>query len=182
MKKLLVIQMLIAFLSASAPAVQTITFADSYGNTSGGEFRTTPTDFGFTPVGLGEFAGFETFCMELNEHIRFGRLYYANISDVAINGGVGGQVPPGSNTDPLDPMTAYLYERFITGTLTGYDYNPGSGRVASANALQFTIWYIEEEITSLAPGLATQFYNDAVAAAPTDIGDVRVLNVYTDPA
>jgi hypothetical protein len=170
--------MLLLCVPASAFAVATATFADSYGNTSGGEYRATPSDFGFTPVGLGEFGGFETFCMELNEHVRFGRPLYVGVSEVAINGGVGGQVPPGRNTDPLDPMTAYLYEQFITGSLTGYDYSPGAGRAASADALQFAIWYIEQEITSLAPGLATTFYNSAVAANWTDIGDVRVLNVY----
>ena len=71
-------------------------------------------------------------------------------------GGTGG-------ADPLDPMTAFLYNEFLIGNLaaTGYDYaDSGVGRVASANALQIAFWYIEGEVTSLPAGLATTFYND----------------------
>jgi hypothetical protein len=120
--------------------------------------------------------------VELNEHIRFSSTFYVQFSDSAVNGGVGGQ-PPGSNFDPLDPMTAYLYTQFITGSLStvGYIYTPGPDRVASADALQNAIWYIENEITDLPAGLATDFYNDAVAAGWTDLGNVRVMNVFIDP-
>ena len=176
----------LVFAAAPAFGVATVTFQDSYGSSSGGEFQATPSGFGFTPVGLGEFAGFETFCVEMNEHIRFNRTFYVTFSDAAVNGGVDGQ-PEGSNFDPLDPMTAYLYTQFITGSLStiGYDYTPGPDRIASADALQYAIWYIEDEITDLPTGLATQFYDDAYDAVHTyqtwqGLGNVLVMNIYPD--
>jgi len=181
MKKWISIIILAVFIGTPALAVPTVTFQDSYGSTSGGEFQVTPSDFGFTPVSLGEFDGFESFCVELNEHIRFNSTFYVTFSDAAVNGGVGGQEPPGSNSDPLDPMTAYLYSEFVTESLDNYDYSGGTGRVASADALQYAIWYIEDEITDLPAGLATTFYDDAVAAGWTDLGNVHVMNVFIDP-
>jgi len=185
MKKWILMIIVLVFTAAPALAAPTVTFQDSYGSTSGGEFQVTPSDFGFTPVSLGEFNGFESFCVELNEHIRFNRTFYVKFSDAAVNGGVGGQEPPGGNLDPLDPMTAYLYAEFVTGDLTSYDYaDTGVGRVASADALQYAIWYIEDEITDLPLGLATTFYEhaeDSVAEGWTDSDNVvRVMNVYID--
>jgi len=55
-----------------------------------------------------------------------------------------------------------------------------TGRKNSAAALQDTIWYIEQEITYLPGGMATNFYNLANAGGWTHIGDIRVLNLYTD--
>ena len=177
------------FLFTAMPAfgVATVTFTNSYGGTAGGEFIATPSDFGFTPVGL-EPGGFETFCVEMNEHIRFNSTFYVQFSDGAVNGGVGGQDPPGGDFDPLDDMTAYLYTQFITGALVGYDYGTGAARVASADALQYAIWYIEDEITALPTGWATTFYDDAFDAVHTSgtwqsgLGNVRVMNVFIDPA
>lgn len=162
----------------------TVTLQDSYGSTSGGEFKATYSGFGFTPVSLGEFGGFETFCVELNEHIRFNRTFYVTFSDSAVKGGLGGQ--EGSNGDPLDPMTAYLYSQFVTESLDNYDYaDTGVGRVTTADALQYAIWYIEDEITDLPSGLATTFFDDADYAVNTSqtwqgLGSVQVMNVYID--
>jgi hypothetical protein len=182
MKKWILMIFISVFTAAPVFGVATVTFQNSYGDTGGGEFIATPSDFGFTPVSL-EPGGFETFCVEMNEHIRFNSTFYVQFSNAAVNGGVGGQEPPGSSTDPLDPMTAYLYTQFITGSLStiGYDYTAGPGRVASADALQYAIWYIEDEIADLPTGLATTFYLDAVAAGWTDLGNVQVMNVFIDP-
>ncbi|MHC4676225.1 MAG: hypothetical protein ACYTBZ_27350 [Planctomycetota bacterium] len=185
MRKWISIIFVLVFTAAPAFGVATVTFQDSYGSTSGGEFQATPSGFGFTPVGLGEFNGFETFCVEQNEHIRFNRTFYVTFSDAAVNGGVAGQYPEGSNLDPLDPMTAYLYAQFVTGSLTGYDYaDTGVGRVTTADALQYAIWYIEEEITDLPAGWATTFYDDAYDAVDSGswqgLGNVLVMNVYPD--
>jgi len=184
MKKLILL-IFLTVLSASAMAnlTKTVTFKDSYGNTGGGEFIAIPSGFGFTPASIVEgSAGFETFCVEKNEYVVFNKAFSVEISDAAVKGGVGGQVPPGSNMDPLDERTAYLYKQFITGSLDGYNYTPGLGRVVSANALQYAIWYIENEITTLPKGLATTFYNDAVSnSAGQGIGNVRIMNVYADP-
>jgi len=173
----------LVFTAAPAFGVATVKFQNSFGDTGGGEFKATPSDFGFTPVGLGEFDGFETFCVEMNEHIRFSSKFYVKFSDAAVNGGVGGQEPPG-NLDPLDPMTAYLYTQFVTHSLDDYVYTPGADRVASADALQYAIWYIEDEVTSLPTDLATKFYNLAVHAVDggswQGLGGVQVMNVFMD--
>ena len=185
MRKWILIIFVSVFTAAPAFGVATVTFQDSFGSTSGGEFQATPSDFGFTPVGLGEFGGFETFCVEMNEHVRFNSTFYVEFSSAAVNGGVAGQEPSGSNTDPLDPMTAYLYTNFITHSLTGYDYSTGAARIASADALQYVIWYIEDETTEPLTGLALDFYNDAFGAVDSGswqgLGNVQVMNVFIDP-
>jgi hypothetical protein len=183
-KVVLISSLLVVFAAADAFAVPTVKFRRGpfFGTTGGGEFQVElVAGWSFTPTSLGYDKGFETFCVEINEHIRFDQKYYVDISDAAIRGGAAGQEPPGSGRDPLDPKTAYLYTRFITGSLTGYDYeNTGIGRVASADAFQRVIWYIENEITTLPSGLATTFYNDAAAASWTDIGNIRIMNVYAN--
>lgn len=183
MKKLILLIFLAVF-SVNAVASMTVRFQDSYGNTGGGEFIAIPYDFGFTPASLGESDGFETFCVEKNEFVCFNMEFSVGISEAAVNGGVGGQVPLGSNTDPLDERTAYLYEQFITRSLPGYDYdNIGVGRVASANALQHVIWFIEGEETMAWTGgdgsLMDDFYQSALTNA-NGIGNVRVMNVYAN--
>jgi len=169
-----------SFVAGPTFAVMTLKMSDSYGDTGGGEFLLRPTNaWPFTPTSLGEAAGkFESFCVEKNEYINFSDTFYAVLNTGAVNGGNGGQTS--LNFDPLDPKTAYLYDKFITRSLTGYDYTPGWGRVLSANALQQAIWYIEEEITSLPGGLATTFFNDASSNPGHTIGAVRVLNLYGD--
>jgi len=175
----------LVFTAAPAFGVATVTFQDSFGDTAGGEFKAIPSDFGFTPVSLGEFDGFETFCVEMNEHIRFNDTFYVKFSNAAVNGGVGGQEPPGGNLDPLDSMTAYLYTQFVTHSLDDYVYTPGAGRIASADALQYAIWYIEDEITYLPTGLATTFYQEAYDVVDSGdwqgLGGVQVMNVFIDP-
>lgn len=128
---------------------------------------------------------FQTFCMERDEFIVTPVDITVSTTNVDAS---GNDVGPGShavqggvntnNGDNLDPKTAYLYTQFAQGVLAGYDYTVGAGRVASADALQKAIWYIEGEVPTLAAGLATTFYNDAVNAGWNDIGNVRVLNLY----
>ena len=92
--------------------------------------------------------------------------------------------------DPLDPKTAYLFTQFSNGTLKNYRFTGTQAqRQADAGQLQNAIWYIEQEIGYGPPqktpvqalgagskGLA--WYNEAVAAGWTGVGDVRVLNLY----
>jgi len=146
-----------------------------YQSASGGEFKGTVLsgDIPGNPVG----STWQTFCVELDEYVSLPSTYYAVVNTAAVLGGVGGPEP-----DPLSPMTAWLYDQFCKGTLPGYDYSTVSGRKNSAAALQDAIWHIEEEITRLPSGLATDFYNQANASGWTDIGDIRVLNLYGDPS
>ena len=196
-KKVVFILVVCGMGGSSVFAVPSVVFhrGPYYGTTGGGEFLLeTGQGWSFTPISLEYDSGFESFCLELNEHIRFNTTYYIEITDVAIRGGVGGQEPPGSDQDPLDEKTAYLYHQFITRYLDGYDYDDtGVGRRTTADALQYAIWLIEEEITSMPyyadsvrKSYANKFYNDAVDAVAagrwTGIGNVHVMNVYGDEA
>jgi hypothetical protein len=174
----------LALLAASPAYAATITLYDSYGNSNGGEFRAVPSGLSFTPIDLtGSQSGqFETFCVEKNEYFAFGTAYYVAVSTAAVNGGVGG-----GNPDPLDPKTAYLYERFATGVLADYTYSVADGgvaRAASADALQHVIWFIEDEEpkawTDGDNSLMDKYYQDTLTHAGSTIGDVRVLNLWGD--
>jgi hypothetical protein len=115
---------------------------------------------------------FESFCIERDEYIQLKTLYLVRyISTGAVEGGIN--VPPDVSPDPLDTMTAYLFYRYSTGTLSGYDDTD-----ASANALQKAIWYIEKEIDTLPTGLATTFWQDAKDHANGSLYEVRVLNMF----
>lgn len=164
---------------APASASMTVRFADSWGRTAGGEFTATLSGFG-GPV------NFQTFCLERNEHIIFGRVNGVDpfrvdsISDFADGGGIGG-----GPHDPLDLRTKWLYERFATGQLQGYDY--ATNRARSADALQTAIWFLENELPANTNGdgmtgdsqadAFIQMAEAAVAAGYVDSGAVKVLNI-----
>lgn len=163
-----------------------VTLSDSYG-TLGGEFNATPqAGFAITPVGLGGGPVFQTFCLEAFEGAGFGSPFCADTNDRTVasttNANYAGGLHGGFQ-DPISNETAWLYANFILGTLAGYDYTPGAGRIASADALQNAIWTLEDEnvIGDLKPGLATTFYNNAKTAVNNGYKNngVVVLNLYT---
>jgi hypothetical protein len=139
----------VASLGSSAVA-GTITLVPSIyaGGMGGGEITAvSPTlDIsGYSPLALLN-GGFETFCLEYNEHFSYNTPYNYTISSNA----VGGDVPSGS--DPLSVGTAWLYTRFAGGTLTNYDFTGGqTARQASARELQLAIWYLEDETQLIPP-------------------------------
>jgi hypothetical protein len=164
-----------------ADILATATPHDSYGSTNGGEFLFTYADFDFTPVSLaGTPPGqFETFCVEKNQHIHLDTTYYATFSTSHA----------GLNGEPLNALTAYLYQQFVTGQLAGYVYDVTAGdaaRIASADALQHVVWYSEnQESKAWTDGdgsLMDQFYQNAVLNAGTDLGQVRIMNLWADSA
>jgi hypothetical protein len=94
-------------------------------------------------IGVG--GSFQTFCMERNEIIDgYPSTYTADISNKAINGGVGG-FDPTVGGDPISKGTAYLYHLFQKGELDGY-FN--DNRSFNAGELQLTIAWLEDEITN----------------------------------
>ena len=126
----------------------------SYGSAhsgSGGEFLVTGANAAGVTWATGIAAnyaasaksgttGFETFCIEYNEHFSPGGDYYSQPSSSAVKGGE-------NIDDKVSVGTAYLYKMFATGSLPGYLNN-----AASAAALQQTLWFLEEERTSLPGG------------------------------
>ena len=164
-------------LAPAAPSI-TITRVSGYYAGSGGEFTVTP-NAAFSSL-TGQLGPFESFCMEKTEYITMGSTYDVQLNtEVLLGGPNNGPVGP-SGGDLVDPRTAYLYTNFRAGTLTGYDYTPGTGRSTSAQALQDVIWYLEDEAaqTWTAGSLQDTFYTAAQNAHWTDVGNVRVLNVF----
>jgi len=169
--------------AGSAMAGPTISVTRIYGYYvgDGGEFTLTPNQ-DLSEL-TGELTTFESFCLEITEQIIPGT-YSVIVNDEAVGGGVNLGAPGSEGGDPLDKRTAYLYSEFRAGTLAGYNYTVGPNRAASAKALQDVIWYLEDEIAMTwgAGSLQDQFLTAAQAAVDsgewTDLGDVRVLNVY----
>jgi VPDSG-CTERM motif len=162
------------------------------GGVGGGEFTITgqPTlTANYDPVATLS-GGFQTFCLEYNEHVGVPATYNASISGGAISGGIGAV----NGTDLISMGTAYLYSQFAAGTLVGYDYTVGALRAASAGALQAAFWFLEQEITlgdaliAANPflgllGITTSTDADIAAQRADSNGayDVAVLNLGTSP-
>lgn len=167
MKKVTILLFLLS--SAIAMGTPTINVADGPGNGPGGSFLITVASEGWlgNPVG----STFYTFCIEKDEFISTppSGPYDVVINTQAELGGVNT-----NSGDPLSPLTAWLYTSYVNGTLAGW-----TNSNADNDALQKAIWYIEEEITTLPAGQATNWYNDAVAAGWTSIKNVRVMNLYS---
>jgi len=132
---------------------------------------------------------FITFCLEYAEHISTGSFYWVGgIGSAAVNGGPVNAASGATGTsDPIDPMTAYLFTQFRSGTYSVFSDFAG-GLAAAARELQMAIWHIEGEY-SLADPMSNIFYRDALAAlAGTSpyfsgtwmgLGNVAALNLYT---
>lgn len=159
-----------------------------------------------TTSGIGSDAdSFQTFCLETGENIHEPMDIWVSQENAGAEPGVYG---PGSHAweggvsgigDDLDPRTAYLYTQFATGQLN-YAYTgtipvgvDNLNRQETAGALQRLIWYIEEETTSIAASsdlygimlssaqaaLIQDWLTEAVNANWTDIGNVRVLQMFS---
>ena len=130
----------------------TVDWHAGYQSGSGGEFSLTPLNglgfvlnwydakakYPYPALPNQASIAFETFCLEKTEYVSKGT-FVAGLNDRAVWGSVG---PTG---DPLSQGAAWLYEEFAEGKLAGYDYDVGSDREASADALQRTIWWLEGE-------------------------------------
>jgi hypothetical protein len=87
---------------------------------------------------------FQTFCIQTAVYFYPGQSYTATTADSITLG------------------TAWLYSKFAAGTLSGYTYAYGSGRMTSAGALQQAIWYFQSQSGGVA--------NSYVTAAETALG------------
>ena len=100
---------------------------------------------------------FQTFCLELNEHIGFGGVYLVNdVSKDAIAGGVAG-----GNPDPISMETAWLYYQFRLGA----PIHPAGSTIAERQrGIQEAIWAFEQEKALPATGYAGHYHALALAA------------------
>ncbi len=157
------------------------------GPTYGGEFvwdisgtntHSQTYQLNVTPMGLGAYGAgtgnFISFCVQTTESVSPGWAYDADLND-------NSELTP----VPLHNETAWLYRQFVLGSLGGYDYTPGAGRVDSAAALQAAIWELQSQayaggsgLTGTQAALKASFLAAAAAAAPTSSNGVFILNVW----
>jgi hypothetical protein len=180
----LLLSLLVAAPALGVPSVTVTRTPDTYPLVPlSGEFTLIP-NADLTAL-TGESGPFQSFCVEVHEPITIGETYDVVLNDEAIlgDGLRPGEVAGPDGGDLLSPETAYLYTQFRAGTLTGYDFTPGTGRENSARSLQTAIWYLEGEdgfqsLLALSPQ-AKGFVTVGESFGWTTIGNVRVLNLYT---
>jgi hypothetical protein len=175
---------------AEAGTVTITTNSSQYSSSGAGEWGVTAiTGLGVVSMGSpGAFSGnlFQTFCLERNESLSSGTFNYS-LDTGARAGGVGGAT---GGFDALSSQSAWLFTTWYNGNLTNangfsYNYNYGSGRVASAGQLQTALWLLEGELTESQVDHSTAGYawyllaNSSSEAANFGLGNVRVL-VLTD--
>jgi len=139
-------------------------FGGTYGGYYAKEFIMTPHDI------PGINSQFRTFCIEFDEQIEYST-YDAVINIEAIGGGDNDDASGPSGGDLLSGATAYIYNRYRSGGFGTMDN-------AKARAIQIAIWALEDEISAPTSGLEKTYYDDALLNAWSDIGNVRVLNLY----
>ena len=193
MKRLMITICLVsAFFMMMAPEAQSLPLqmrldTNAYSGVSrGGEFSATPStnwawvlnNYDSKTKNIGYTGSFETFCMEYTEEFNPGSTYNVQINNKAM--------PTG---DPISIGTAWLYYEFAKGILLNYNYSTtGGGRAVSADALQRTIWWLEDEDPGApAPGdgnpfmalLTAEFGGNAANAKVNNDGyyPVAVLNM-----
>lgn len=135
---------------------------------------------------------FQTFCLERNEFLSSPALVDGEDKGATAGGYGSGayaawDVSGTSSYDPISLATAYLYTQFWTGQLSSYDYTPGAGRAADAKSLQMAIWCLEDEIAyfqldAQSKAWITEAEGKIASGDWTDIGSVRVLNIYIKDA
>ena len=189
MRRLIFVAVACVFLTAPLYA-DTVDLTRKYGYFSGqgGEFIAKPGGWSFDPLEFyadssknvaGTSGTFQTFCIEAGEDVSVPGTYEVMLSDRAVLGGAGAS----GGGDPISRGTAYLYYQFAGGTLSGYDYTPGTNRIDSADALQSTIWWLEEEIANPENVFSTlvlgEFGGAEVAKADNaGLYPVRAMNMY----
>ena len=124
---------------------------------------------------------FASFCVEIREYFYYGQtLYVGGVTDHTVSGITASG--PSQNNDPLSAATAWLFTQYSNNTLSGYSQTAGNN-----NALQNSIWALEDELayTSLSGNAKTWF--DAAKTATTGVnaawqglGNVRVLNLFSN--
>jgi len=162
--------------TVAAPTIQL--FDSPFQQGQGGEFKAVIHGSGIP--GLAPGTTFSSFSLEKTGSIDSGTTYYIQLNTETVGYDT---ISHSMAYDELDPRTAWLYNEFSNGTLTGYDFSR-PGRKHSAGQLQDAIWFLEDEIPGLtANSLAQDFVDLAETSswyANNSIGNVRVLNLYGD--
>ncbi len=185
MKKFLLFSVLIAAMAVPAIAGITIVNTPGYGQHPTGEY--TVNGLGYIPSGaytqgangtanVDGNGGFQSFCLEKG-------IWYTPAPVAGFDYSINPYATSGNidldnqadNKDWVSNGSAYLYTKFVKGTLAGYDYTPGATRVADALLLQKAIWHLEDE--SAIAAADTKFY-DLVKNMVFANGNEFANNVY----
>lgn|ERR1022692_235595 len=105
--------------------------------------------------------GFGTFCINRSVSIIVPGQYNATVIPSGVDPVSGNQISVG---------TAWLFLQFAQGSLAGYNYTPGVGRVNSAYLLQNAIWVLEGQI-------GNNFADVFLAAAITRFGSLAAAEL-----
>jgi len=184
MKRALIAIAICTIMAAPASAVPTPTptaTLDRNGATQGvqggGELNVNP-NLALLDL-IAESGSFLTFCVEAEEPADDTGtvVYFASVLEEAL-GGDGNQDAAGPlGGDLLSAAAAWLYTQYRAGTI-GYD-----GSVLHATALQQAFWHLEDETGFENAGdlseQAQTWIGQALNSGWTDIGDVRVLHLWT---
>jgi hypothetical protein len=182
MKKAIILSFLIVLAVAPMAMANQVTFTGGsgygpYQTGSGGEFTLRPDaelswvlDSYVSPI-TRDVSGltntFQTFCLEVTEYISAYGTYNAVLNVKVIKGST-------SSGDPLSQGTAWLYSQFQEGILAGYNYTGTlTDRKASADAIQKTIWWLEEEPGYGDPG---NIFSNAVITNFGNLNNARLDN------
>jgi hypothetical protein len=141
LRNLTTLLLLGAGLSATAFAVPTVTISltpfDGSPSAHAGEFLADTSNHGT----------FLTFCLEAHINVDPDKLYnYTLVDSVAVSGGQ--DLTDAGAGDPVSKGTAWLYKKFIQGTLVDSDGvgNYLDQRDLNAGLLQKAIWALEDEV------------------------------------
>lgn len=160
----------------AANADMTARFASSWGRGLG-ERTATITELGAPAV-------FQTFSVQRGPML-FGTV--SGVDPFRVSSITDFTVGAGGVQDMIDLRTKWLFEKFATGQLQGYEYSGDRNR--SAQALQRAIWYLEGELDAPPLHDADQMTGDsqadafvamadqALAAGWSDTGAVKVMNI-----
>jgi hypothetical protein len=145
MKKLLLAALVASTVATFQARALVVTVDQVAGYNAGdGEFNISPINglgsgYGAADLYNNNFGaqGFGTFCINRGVSITVPGQFNATVIGSGIDPVSGNQISVG---------TAWLFQQFATGTLGGYNYTPGVGRINSAYLLQNAIWVLEGQI------------------------------------
>lgn len=130
-----------------------------YGTTNGGEFN--------LDIGNNGSVNYFSFCLEISEHISYGDVYrIQTVAEYANNGGLGAA----DGKDYISDATKWVMWNYYQGTF-------GNKSNTLANAVQNTIWQLEEEVSGYTSDFWTMVSNQATSGYAISGGVVKVLNL-----
>lgn len=113
-----------------------------YGTSLGGAFKVDVLDYGTN-------FDYISFCLEMNETINYNTPYtIASVADYATNGGglSGGAILEGGEyRDYVSDKTKWVFWNYIQNNLDFGNYKLNTDQ--KANAVQYAIWVLEEEMS-----------------------------------